>query len=571
MIVIDGVKYSLRELFSLILKPDAAFYYVIAIYGIAVSLLTLAVPISVQALIGSVINLSLLQPIVVLTVVLFFLLSVSAVLNALQTYVIEIFERRFFARITKEIVLKNIHAKFAFYEQVNRSEIINRYFEVFNIQKDLSFILISTFALILQTIVGVVVVSFYHPFLLLFNILLIASCYLVWKIWGKSTISYSLQHSHSKYKIIRWIEDLARANSFFKSDKPIKFALTKSEQLTDDYINTRKKFFAAGFKQKIAFLAIYAAASALLLSVGGKLVVEGQLTTGQLVASELILSTILFGISKFGYHFEIFYRLCASVEELANLFNIPSEDEGGDMELISENFDIEYDSVKSKHNNTEVGLDLFIKSNAKILVSAEEFSIEKTFLQLIKNYKRPEFGSIKIGEKYITDYKLENLRQNVISIDTSVIIEGKIQEYLKIGNPKISNSEILNVLKLVCLDKTIAKLPKGLDTFLTPSGNPLSENEVLKLKLAWAIISKPKILIINSLFDKIAYFKRKSLIKYLCSIPNLTFIYFSNRKDLTYFDQYIYLQNGKTNIFHNVESFREFENNLHITENNHEK
>jgi ABC-type bacteriocin/lantibiotic exporter with double-glycine peptidase domain len=80
---------------KLILNPEYPFYISSIIYGIGVSVLTLAIPISVQSLVNTVAFGVLTQPLVVLSIVLLLLLLFSGVLNALQVYVIELFQRRF--------------------------------------------------------------------------------------------------------------------------------------------------------------------------------------------------------------------------------------------------------------------------------------------------------------------------------------------------------------------------------------------------------------------------------------------------------------------------------------------
>jgi putative ABC transport system ATP-binding protein len=60
---------------------------------------------------------------------------------------------------------------------------------------------------------------------------------------------------------------------------------------------------------------------------------------------------------------------------------------------------------------------------------------------------------------------------------------------------------MLDVLEQVDLADRIAQLPEGLDTVLASSGWPLSIGEVMELKLANALLSRPRVLVLSSLFD----------------------------------------------------------------------
>ena len=82
-----------------------------------------------------------------------------------------------------------------------------------------------------------------------------------------------------------WLEELARANSFFKSHRSIEHAVSRSEELSHHYVDEHKRHFFYTFGQLIGFLALYAVASAALLGLGGWLVISGELTLGQLVAA----------------------------------------------------------------------------------------------------------------------------------------------------------------------------------------------------------------------------------------------------------------------------------------------
>ncbi len=86
-----------------------------------------------------------------------------------------------------------------------------------------------------------------------------------------------------------------------------------------------RRYFRYQFAQTVAFLLVYAFASAGLLLLGGMLILRGQLSLGQLVAAELILSGVFYGISQLGNYLDNFYDLVASAEELSLLFAIPQE------------------------------------------------------------------------------------------------------------------------------------------------------------------------------------------------------------------------------------------------------
>ncbi|MDY7097150.1 MAG: ABC transporter ATP-binding protein, partial [Pseudomonadota bacterium] len=84
-----GDRISLPKFFRTffeILRPEGNFYWLALVYGVGISLLSLATPISVQMLINTVANTALTTPLIVLTATLFGLLMLFALLYALRIH-----------------------------------------------------------------------------------------------------------------------------------------------------------------------------------------------------------------------------------------------------------------------------------------------------------------------------------------------------------------------------------------------------------------------------------------------------------------------------------------------------
>ena len=202
-------------------------------------------------------------------------------------------------------------------ESVNRDELVDRYFDIMSVQKSLPPLLTGGLATLLQTVVGMTVTSFYHPALFLFNVVLVLSAYLAFRVFHRGASSTAIDLSTSKYEAAKWLETVARSNNFFKSNRSIDFAIEQTSAVRDDYIYAHRRHFHYTFAQIVASLLLYAVTSAMLLGVGGWLVIRNELTIGQLVAAELILSVIFAGFSRFGYYLELYYDLYAASAKLS--------------------------------------------------------------------------------------------------------------------------------------------------------------------------------------------------------------------------------------------------------------
>ena len=149
-----------------ILKPERSFYLLAIVYGIGISLLSLATPVSVQILINTILNTGLTGPLIVISICLLVLLLLYTLLSALRIHLLDVFGRRFYARMVSEISLRTIYANNPFFEDGSRSALFNRYFDIIIVTKVVPYLLVGGFTIVSQAVVGFVLVSLYHPYFL---------------------------------------------------------------------------------------------------------------------------------------------------------------------------------------------------------------------------------------------------------------------------------------------------------------------------------------------------------------------------------------------------------------------
>lgn len=478
-----------------IIGPDSKYVWIGLIYTVAISLVSLATPISVQLLINSVARTAMPAPLWTLSGVLFLLLLLVAALSGLRVYIMALFERRFFARVVAEITLRAVHAQNPFFADESRGHLFNRYFDLTVVQKSMPSLVIGGFTIILQTALGLAVTSFYHPFFLAFNIILVSVSLLIWLAWRRGAITSAVALSHAKHNAAHWLESVGASNGFYKSSRHLGFAMDRSEQATAAYVRAHRQYFRYSFAQTLAFFLLYATASSALLALGGNLILSNELSIGQLVAAELILSGVFYGIYQLGSYLDIFYELVASSEELSLLFSIPQENvlpsgvepRDGAVRL----HDVE---IGEGHFNFEI-------ASGEQLVTVADPGVDRLIALTLKRHATPTRGLVAVGGSELGSFDMYLLRSAVVVLNRPTIVEVTIREYLSLSAPDKSGADMLDLLDEVGLSDKIAMLPLGLDTPLASSGSPLSISEVMQLKLANALISRPKVLVLSQLFD----------------------------------------------------------------------
>lgn len=554
----NGFRVStIFRLFIKILGPEKDFYTLAMIYGVGISLLSLATPISVQMLINTVANTALATPLIVLSSTLFGLLVASGLLYALRVHLMEIFGRRFYARCVSDIALRAIYARDPFFHDDGRSPLFNRYFDILVVQKVMPALLIGGFTLLLQAGVGFIVVSFYHPLFLAFNAIIIAMLWSVWLIWGKAAIRTAIERSHRKHIAAAWLEGVASSNGFFKTDQQIDYALHRTDMVTKGYVDAHRDHFRQAFAQTISFLMIYAMASAALLGLGGWLVIQGQLSLGQLVAAELILTAVFFGISQLGTYMDHFYDLCAAVEELSRFFDVELEDDVGNKVFAFEDSTLHFVNVRGEARGAPAILNFRVESAATVMAAVEHHGLQRLITNLLKRHVEPYGGFIALGGADILSMKTTELHRQIAVLDRPTIIEMSIREYLELNCEDFTPAKALDAIRLVGLEQVIARFEDGLDTQLAGNGRPLSTTETMQLKLAAAILARPRVLILNPLYDLVDEAVLSRTLAHLRADKNNTVLYFSRRKRDLGCDTFLYIRENHQDIFYSYETFYE--------------
>ncbi|WP_439100331.1 ABC transporter transmembrane domain-containing protein [Congregibacter sp.] len=529
---------SLFRFFIDILAPERSYYVLAIIYGIGISLLSLATPVSVQMLINTVANIGLTTPLVVLSLTLFFLLLLAGSLNALRIYIMDVFGRRFYARMVSEIALRTIYAGNPYFDDRGKSALFNRYFDIVIIMKMLPNLLVGGFTIILQTVVGFLLVSSYHPVLLAFNAGIALLIWLVWFIWGRRGIRSAVELSHRKHYSASWLESLGHANGFYKSEMHIAEALRRTDDVTASYMEQHRLHFRHHFSQTLSFLFIYAAASAALLGLGGWLVISGELSLGQLVAAELVLSVVFLGVSQMGIYLSYLYDVCGAVDELSLFFRVEQDMPDKAHTRIDGDSSLSFSKVMVAPSIT---LDFKIPARSRVCVYADSHRAQRVFTNLVRGHESPDSGYIAVGGMDLRELKAYEKRQEIIMLDRPNAVEASIREYLRLSASNHESVDVMQVLKIVGLAETVTQLPQGLDTELVGTGWPLSIVETMQLKLAAAIIAKPRILVLTQAYDAMPEVFLLRAMDALQERSETTIVYFTYENIDLRFDHYLQL------------------------------
>jgi ABC-type bacteriocin/lantibiotic exporter with double-glycine peptidase domain len=495
--------------FLALMRPERQDVGAVVVFSLVTGFLHLALPLAVNALVS---NLAfggqtgpLWTALLVMAFALTLALMLSAMIRAIQYYLVEIIQRRLFVRLAADLSHRLPRVRATALDGLHAPELVNRFLDVVTVQKSTALMLLDGINIVLGMVVGMIVLGLYHPFLLGFVLLLIGLLLGTMLVFGRGAVRTSVAESVAKYEVVSWLEELARYPRLFKGPGGYGIATDRADELTRRYLENRRSHFRVLFRQIGGLLVMEVVASAALLIVGGWLVISQELTLGQLVASELIVGTIVASLSKLGKKFEAWYDTMAAMDKLGHLVDLPVEREDG-----------EYPATKPQGARLEVsglaytyphgvsvfsGLAFTAEPGERVALTGSQGSGSSTLLDILHGGREPTDGFIRLDGLDLRSWYLEALREQVALVCPDDIFQGSVVENVRLGNMSISLDEVTAALDRVGLLRELLELPEGVNTPLITGGLPLSSRQRIRLVLARALVAHPRLLLLDEVFD----------------------------------------------------------------------
>jgi len=525
----DPIK-PLKRLISF-LQPESGDLKTILIFSIVIGLLSLTTPLAVEAVVNTIAFGRYLQPLIVLSLIVLTFLGFRAVLNVLMTIVVEYIQRRMFVRTVEDLAYRLTRVPLSTWKKYHGPELVNRFFDIVSVQKITAKILLESLMLLLQTVIGLSVLAFYHPFLLGYDVGLLALMTVVLYFIGRGAIKTSIEESQLKYETAAWLQEIVRHPTTFKYNGGLGFAINRADELAAEYINHRQTHFQILIRQISFSMVMQVLAATVLLALGGYLVIIDEMTLGQLVAAELIVTVILGSFAKLGKDLESFYDLMASVDKLGKLFDLPIEPINK-LQLVRQPGAYPLSLVDLKLDaHTVNSCNLTFRAGKTIAIHGSSELRRSKLIEAMVGQEKPVSGYVLLNGFRVDTISSESLQDKVSLIRDIEIFDGSADENIRMGRADIGSDDVNSVITGVNLQRIISGLEEGLVTRLSVSGYPLSQGQAIRLVVARALIAKPGILFIDGLLDRLSDSDTLDLLERLQSFQeNTTIVISTGRK-----------------------------------------
>jgi ABC-type bacteriocin/lantibiotic exporter with double-glycine peptidase domain len=497
-----------------LLELDKKDIYQIFFYAIFAGLVSLSLPLGIQAIINFIQSGRVSASWVVLIILVVIGVALVGILSLMQLRITENLQQKIFVRFSFEFAARLPKIKSNQIYGNYLPELTNRFFDTLTIQKGTSKLLIDFSAALLQIVFGIILLSLYHPYFIVFGVLLLLLLFFIFKFSYNPGIETSLKESKAKYNVVSWLQEIARNSFSFINELNHDFALQKNDTLITDYLTYREKHFSVIKKQFSQLIIFKIIISAGLLSIGGFLVLSQEMNIGQFVAAEIIILLVINSVEKIILGLQTFYDVLSSVEKIGQITDLELEEySDSKKDTYYTNITLETENLNFKFPDSESyileNINIKIEQGEKVVIDGQNGSGKTTLIRLLSGVLKQNSGSLYINDDTYKKIDLKQYRSQISYINyNETPFEGTILENLTFNDPTINSEDLKWAIEGVQLGSFIKQLPKGLDTHIFPEGQQLSSSNAQKLLLARSIIHKPKILFYedptDTMDDKVA-------------------------------------------------------------------
>ncbi len=544
-------RFSIRKLFQYITKEkkDAANIY---FYAVLNGLVQLSIPLGIQAIVSFVMGATMVTSLYLLIAFVVAGTFMAGYFRIRVMQIIEKIQQKIFVEYSLAFAEKLPRINLKVSRKYYLPELLNRFFDAPNLQKGMSKLLLEIPTALIQIVFGIILLSFYHPWFLVFGALVLIIVIVIFRLTMSSGIQSSLDESDRKYEVASWLEDIAGSVKTFKINSKANTHLKGTDERVIRYLTDRTAHFKVLLFQYWTIVGFKVLITLVMLATGTYLLVNQELNIGAFVAAEIVVLTILTAVEKLIKSLESYYDVITSLTKLSKVTDL-EEEPSADIELdrMGQGMEISFNDVSFQFKDQQPvlqHLNFHIPPNSITVINGMLGAGKSLLLNIIIGFYEPSGGTILVDRIPLKNLDKESFRDaSGIYLEDMAIIKGSLLDNIILGRADVGTDDIVELTRRWGIEDLPSQFTEGFLTQLSETDTELSFSARKKILLLRATVGKKRLLLLEDPTAGMNHQFSTKMLGYLREIrQHTTIIIVSQNEELIRMaDQTLFLNKGR--------------------------
>jgi len=289
-------------------------------------------------------------------------------------------------------------------------------------------------------------------------------------------------------------------------------------------------------------------ATLMILTLGGRFVIQGSMTIGDFMAFNSYLGILIFPVIVLGFMSNVIAQASGSYARISTVLNVPDRKDTGTL-VASLRGDIAVTNVSVQLGGKDVlkNVSLEAKAGTKNAVIGPTAAGKTQLLYLLTGLLKPASGTVEFDGRSVDQYENQSLHLQVgFVFQDSILFNLTLRENIAFSK-SVSDADLEKAIATAELKEFIDLLPQKLDTIVSERGTSLSGGQKQRIMLARALALNPKVLLLDDFTARVdTNTERKILENVHRNYPGITLLSVTQKiASVEDYDQIVLLMEGE--------------------------